>query len=98
MPNSNQTIASTPGHIRIVMKDGSIHEIAPETLRRIELDVSEGATVWVETPTRDHRLGDRLIVPVLVMGRPLTVPAILNDGAINSWKVTALPRPTAEEK
>lgn len=91
-------MTNNPEAIRLVMKDGSIHEIAPESLTRIELDVSEKATVWVETPTRNPWMGGRMIVPVFVMGPPLVVPAILNGGASNAWIVTALPKPESEAK
>lgn len=76
--------------IRLILKDGGELEIAPESFKRLEIDLSNGQTLWVEGPTGPMWfLNNEPTVSILVMGGPGAIPHF-HHYAGNALRVVAL--------
>lgn len=63
--------ASEPNRmpIRLITNDG-VMEVAPESFRRLEIDLGNKQTLWVEGPRVYQYLNSELGCEILVMGPP----------------------------
>lgn len=76
--------------IRVLTKDGEI-EITPEAFRRLEMDLGNGATLWIEGPEVYRHLNSEPAARIKVMGGPQALAHFHPDTG-NSIIATALKR------
>ena len=75
--------------LRVIMKDGFVVEYAPESVRRVELDVAE-TTWWLEMPTPLWWVGGSEGARLMGMSAPHSRRPVLLNEIGNSWFLSDL--------